>query len=181
MITHRGVCLNQSHHCSIIFFKSESGKRVQTPHPLLETANNPPECSSSLNLMLMMLVITAPVLRSKTSRLKTHTCDHIPLLPRHQWQWTAMALPPPRLVRARRECSSYLPLLLYPTPPIPSRSEKGERAAKFDGNYLAVSLYSGDAADVGGGGAVRVWLNLEGQAARTGSACLRQGTSQPFI
>lgn len=59
-----------------------------------------------------------------------------------------------------------------PSPPQPL-GKKEERAAKFDGNYLAVSLYSGDAADVGGGGAVRVWLNLEGQAAQTGPARLR--------
>lgn len=179
MIKHRGVCLNQSHLFQSVrwrtvqsFFKTQKRKKSSDPSSSPGDCKQSPERGSSLNLMLMMLVLTGPVLRSKTSRVKMHTCDHIPPLPRHQWQWTAMALPPPLLVCARWERGSYLLLLLYPTPPIPSRSEKEERAAKFDGNYLAVSLYSGDAADVGGGGAVRVWLNLEGQAAQTGPACL---------
>lgn len=77
------------------------------------------------------------------------------------------------LVCAQRECSSYFLLLLYRTPPIPAAQGKEERAGKFDGNYLAVSLYNVDAGDVRGGGII-LWLNLEGQAAQTGRARPRE-------
>lgn len=46
-------------------------------------------------------------------------------------------------------------------------SGKEERAGKFDGNYLAVSLYNVEAGDVRGGENI-LCLNLEGQAAPTG-------------
>lgn len=55
--------------------------------------------------------------------------------------------------------------VLYPSHPCCSGKE--ERAAKFDGNYLAVSLYNVSAGDVRGAGII-LWLNLEGQAAQTG-------------
>lgn len=51
-------------------------------------------------------------------------------------------------------------------PSHPHCSGKEERAGKFDGNYLAVSLYNVHAGDVRGGGII-LWLNVEGQAAQT--------------
>ena len=77
-------------------------------------------------------------------------------------------------VCAQRECSSYFLLLLYRTPPIPAAQGREERAGKFDGNYLAVSLYNVDAGDAREGGGIILWLNLEGQAAQTGLARPRE-------
>lgn len=58
-------------------------------------------------------------------------------------------------------------------PSHPRCSGKEERAGKFDGNYLAVSLYNVDAGDVRGGEII-LWLNLEGQVAQTGLTCPRE-------
>ena len=48
----------------------------------------------------------------------------------------------------------------YSTPPIPCCRGNEQRAGKFDGNYLAGSLYNVDAGDVRGGGII-LWLNFE--------------------
>lgn len=77
-----------------------------------------------------------------------------------------MAVPP---CYWRTQFISSTATVLYPSHP--RCSGKEERAGKFDGNYLAVSLYSVDTSDVskgGWGGEIMVWLNLEGRANQTG-------------
>lgn len=54
-----------------------------------------------------------------------------------------------------------------PLPPL--FSENQQRAGKFDGNYLAVSLYNVEAAD-GWDGELLLLLNLKGQVAQTHSS-----------
>lgn len=54
---------------------------------------------------------------------------------------------------------SFAATVYYPSRP--HCSEKEEQAGKFDGNYVAVSLYNVDTGDVWGGELYR--LNLEGR------------------
>lgn len=82
-------------------------------------------------------------------------------------QWRC--LPATGLCSGRTQFISSTATVLYPSHP--RCSGKEERAGKFDGNYLAVSLYSVDTSDVskgGWGGGIMVWLNLEGRANQTG-------------
>lgn len=82
-------------------------------------------------------------------------------------QWRC--LPATGLCSGRTQFISSTATVPYPSHP--RCSGKEERAGKFDGNYLAVSLYSVDTSDVskgGWGGGIMVWLNLEGRANQTG-------------
>lgn len=126
---------------------------LRKPHPIPQTKAG---VLKMTHQRLGSLLPSRPVLRktNNPSRLKTSIYKQI-LLSSVSVDCDSGAFLLPGC--AQGECSSCFLLLLYYTPPIACCWGEEEWAGKFDGNYLAVSLYNVVAGDVRGGGIYFGW------------------------